>query len=347
MLKQDVNELLTRTGPGTEMGDLFRRYWIPALLAEELPEDGCPPVRVKLLSERMVAVRDSEGRYGLLDEFCAHRGASLWFGNNEVGGLRCAYHGWKYDVTGACLEVPSEPENSRFFTKVRLTAYPLVKIGDVLWTYMGDPASKPPLPEFEWCLVPPEQTYTSKRWQESNWLQALEGRTPTNSPPSASTTSKNGRMSLRSARGDRVRGSRPGRPAGHLRRRGQDQLRRAVRVRGGRAGGPADPRRHPGAALMPSATIDGILTRYEVSGDGPPLLMFSPGGFDSRLENWTRHGIYPRIELMARLRERFTCIAFDRRESGRSGGRLERITWAHWVAQVPDCSTTSASSGCT
>ena len=175
MLKQDVNELLTRTGPGTEMGDLFRRYWIPALLAEELPEDGCPPVRVKLLSERMVAVRDSGGRYGLLDEFCAHRGASLWFGNNEQGGLRCAYHGWKYDVTGACLDVPSEPENSSFCKKVKLTAYPLVKIGDVLWTYMGEQADQPPLPEFEWCLVPPEQTYTSKRWQESNWLQALEG----------------------------------------------------------------------------------------------------------------------------------------------------------------------------
>jgi nitrite reductase/ring-hydroxylating ferredoxin subunit len=157
------------------MGDLFRQYWIPALLAEELPEDGCPPVRVKLLSERMIAVRDSEGRYGLLDEFCAHRGASLWFGNNEVGGLRCAYHGWKYDVTGACLEVPSEPENSSFCTKVRLTAYPLVKVGDVLWTYLGDPAHTPQLPEFEWCRVPAEQTYTSKRWQESNWLQALEG----------------------------------------------------------------------------------------------------------------------------------------------------------------------------
>src|ERR1700760_2330339 len=100
MLKQEINELLTRTGPGTAMGDLFRQYWIPALLAEELPEDGCPPVRVKLLSERMIAMRDSEGRYGLVDEFCAHRGASLWFGNTEPGGLRCAYHGWKYDVTG-------------------------------------------------------------------------------------------------------------------------------------------------------------------------------------------------------------------------------------------------------
>ncbi|HEY1487696.1 MAG TPA: Rieske 2Fe-2S domain-containing protein, partial [Micromonosporaceae bacterium] len=157
------------------MGDLFRQYWIPALLASELPEDGCPPVRVKLLSERMVAIRDSDGRYGLIDEFCAHRGASLWFGNSEPGGLRCAYHGWKYDVTGQCLEVPSEPDNSAFCTKVKLTAYPLVKIGDVLWTFMGDPADAPPLPEFEWVHVTPEQTYTSKRWQECNWLQALEG----------------------------------------------------------------------------------------------------------------------------------------------------------------------------
>jgi phenylpropionate dioxygenase-like ring-hydroxylating dioxygenase large terminal subunit len=175
MLKPEVNELLTRTGPGTEMGDLFRQYWIPALLAEELPEDGCPPVRVKLLSERMIAFRDSDGRYGLIDEFCAHRGASLWFGNNEIGGLRCAYHGWKYDVTGQCVEVPSEPENSSFCSKVKLTGYPLVKVGDILWTYMGDPATQPPLPEYEFVHVPPEQTFTSKRWQECNWLQALEG----------------------------------------------------------------------------------------------------------------------------------------------------------------------------
>ena len=175
MLKQEINELLTRTGPGTAMGDLFRQYWIPALLAEELPEDGCPPVRVKLLSERMIAFRDSDGRYGLIDEFCAHRGASLWFGNNEISGIRCAYHGWKYDVTGQCVEVPSEPETSSFCTKVKLTAYPLVKIGDILWTHMGDPANRPALPEFEFVHVPAEQVYTSKRWQECNWLQALEG----------------------------------------------------------------------------------------------------------------------------------------------------------------------------
>ncbi|MBO0822557.1 MAG: aromatic ring-hydroxylating dioxygenase subunit alpha [Actinobacteria bacterium] len=175
MLRAEINELLTQTGPGTAMGEMFRQYWIPALLAEELPDNDCAPVRVKLLSERLIAFRDSQGKYGLMDEFCAHRGASLWFGRNEESGLRCAYHGWKYDVTGQCIEVPSEPEDGSFCATVKLRAYPLVKVGDILWTHMGDPAKRPCLPEFEFVQVPPEQTFTSKRWQESNWLQALEG----------------------------------------------------------------------------------------------------------------------------------------------------------------------------
>jgi phthalate 4,5-dioxygenase oxygenase subunit len=175
MLKTEVNELLTQIGPETPTGELFRQYWIPALLAEELPENDCPPVRVKILSERLIAFRNSEGEYGLIDEFCAHRGASLWFGRVEQGGLRCAYHGWKYATSGQCVEVPSEPENSNFCSRVQLTAYPLVKVGDILWTYLGDPGKRPDLPEFEFAHVPPEQTFTSKRWQESNWLQALEG----------------------------------------------------------------------------------------------------------------------------------------------------------------------------
>jgi phthalate 4,5-dioxygenase len=175
VLRREINELLTETGPGTRMGDLFRQYWMPAMLAEELPENDCAPVRVKILSERLIAFRDSQGRYGLMDEFCAHRGVSLWFGRNEESGLRCAYHGWKYDVTGQCIEVPSEPESGNFCANVKLRAYPLVKVGDILWTYMGDPQTRPPLPEFEFVHVPPEQTYTSKRWQECNWLQALEG----------------------------------------------------------------------------------------------------------------------------------------------------------------------------
>src|ERR687886_2685256 len=137
MLSRKDNEYITRVGPGTPGGKLFRRYWMPALLAEELPKNDCPPVRVKLLSERLVAFRDSRGRYGLVDEFCAHRGVSLWFARNEDCGLRCSYHGWKYDVTGQCVEVPSEPEASNFARKVKLTSYPLVKVGDILWTYMG------------------------------------------------------------------------------------------------------------------------------------------------------------------------------------------------------------------
>ena len=175
MLRKEQNDLLTQSGPGTAMGDFFRCYWIPALLAEELPENDCPPVRVKLLSERMIAFRDSEGRYGLIDEFCAHRGVSLWFGRNEHGGIRCPYHGWKYDFTGQCVEVPSEPVESGFCQKIKLTGYPLVKVGDVLWTYMGPAEHKPPLPEWEFARVPAEQTFTSKRLQECNWLQAMEG----------------------------------------------------------------------------------------------------------------------------------------------------------------------------
>ncbi|HKP26966.1 MAG TPA: Rieske 2Fe-2S domain-containing protein [Dongiaceae bacterium] len=175
MLRKEQNDLLTQTGPGTAMGDFFRCYWIPALLAEELRENDCPPVRVKLLGERMIAFRDSEGRYGLIDEFCAHRGVSLWFGRNEHGGIRCPYHGWKYDFTGQCVEVPSEPVESGFCQKIKLTGYPLVKVGDVLWTYMGPAEHKPPLPEWEFARVPAEQSFTSKRLQECNWLQAMEG----------------------------------------------------------------------------------------------------------------------------------------------------------------------------
>ena len=175
MLRAAQNELVTRTGPGTPMGEMFRRYWVPALLAEELPENDCPPVRVKLLSERLLAVRDSEGRYGLIDEFCAHRGVSLWFGRNEEGGLRCPYHGWKYAVDGKCLEVPSEPEESGFCNKIKLKNYPLVEKGGILWTYMGPPEDQPEEPAWEFICVPATQTFSSKRIQESNWLQAMEG----------------------------------------------------------------------------------------------------------------------------------------------------------------------------
>jgi phenylpropionate dioxygenase-like ring-hydroxylating dioxygenase large terminal subunit len=175
MLRQSQNEFVTRTGVDTPMGNLFRRYWLPALLTDELPADDCPPVRVKLLSERLVAFRDTLGRYGLIDEFCPHRGVSLWFGRNEECGLRCPYHGWKFDFTGQCIEVPSEPEESGFVKKIKLKSYPLIERGGILWTYMGPADQTPPLPEWEFAMVPAAQRFVSKRFQECNWLQAMEG----------------------------------------------------------------------------------------------------------------------------------------------------------------------------
>lgn len=175
MLRKEQNDYLCQTDPGTPMGDMFRCYWIPALLAEELPENDCPPVRVKLLGERLIAVRDSDGNFGLIDEFCAHRCVSLWFGRVEEKGIRCPYHGWKYDVTGQCVEVPSEAEESGYAKKIKLTNYPLIQIGHVLWTYMGPPETQPPHPEWEFATVPNEQSIVTKRLQETNWLQAMEG----------------------------------------------------------------------------------------------------------------------------------------------------------------------------
>src|SRR5438270_9586305 len=130
MLTREENELVTRVGPGTPMGDVLRRYWIPVLMSRELPEADGPPVRVKLLGEKLVAFRDSQGRIGLVDEFCPHRRASLWFGRNEESGLRCIYHGWRFDIDGKCLEQMNEPEP--FCHKVRLTAYPTTEIGGVI-----------------------------------------------------------------------------------------------------------------------------------------------------------------------------------------------------------------------
>jgi phenylpropionate dioxygenase-like ring-hydroxylating dioxygenase large terminal subunit len=175
MLRAEQNALVTQTSPGTPMGELFRRFWLPAMLSKELPEPDCAPVRLKLLSERMVAFRDSSGKLGLIDEFCAHRGVSLWFGRNEDNGIRCPYHGWKYDVNGQCTEVPSEPEESGYCQKIKLKSYPMIEKGGVIWVFMGKPEDRPPEPEYEFATVPAKQSYTSKRLQECNWLQALEG----------------------------------------------------------------------------------------------------------------------------------------------------------------------------
>ena len=168
------NELLTRTGAGTPMGDLLRRYWMPALCSSELPEPDCPPVRVTLLGERLIAVRFSDGSVSLFQEHCPHRRASLYFGRNEQAGIRCVYHGWKFDGTGQCVETPGEP-NPNFKSKIKLPSYPCREQNGVVWTYMGPPKLQPALPQIEWSLVPESHQFVSKRIQESNWFQALEG----------------------------------------------------------------------------------------------------------------------------------------------------------------------------
>jgi phthalate 4,5-dioxygenase oxygenase subunit len=175
MLSNEENELLTQTGPGTPMGNLIRRYWIPALFASELTEPDCPPVRVKLLGEQLVAFRDSNGRIALLDAHCPHRGASLFFGRNEECGLRCVYHGWKFDVEGNCVDMPSEPAESSFRHKIKQTAYPARERGGVVWTYMGPPELRPGLPELEWAMVPDSHRYMTRHRQECNWFQGVEG----------------------------------------------------------------------------------------------------------------------------------------------------------------------------
>ncbi len=179
MLSNADNELLTRVGPGTPMGALLRRYWMPGPLSSEVPSPDSPPVRVRLLGEDLIAFRDTTGRVGLVANSCPHRGASLFFGRNEEAGLRCVYHGWKFDTTGACVDMPSEPAESNFKSKVRVLAYPTHESGGVVWTYMGPPEKMTPFRDFGSDALKPEQWQASKILSECNWVQGLEGNLDT------------------------------------------------------------------------------------------------------------------------------------------------------------------------
>jgi phthalate 4,5-dioxygenase len=175
MLSKEENDLLCRTGPGTAMGELFRRFWLPVALSRELPNPDCPPVRLRILSEDLIAFRDTRGRVGLLARYCPHRGASLFFGRNEENGLRCVYHGWKFDTAGACIDMPNEPPECSLKHKIRQIAYPTREAGGVIWAYMGPQATMPELPQLEWTLVPQNHVYVHKRLQHCNYLQNIEG----------------------------------------------------------------------------------------------------------------------------------------------------------------------------
>ena len=157
------------------MGQTLREYWVPVMLSEELPDTDGDPMRVRLLGEDLVIFRATDGRIGLLKESCSHRGASLFFGRNEENGIRCVYHGWKYDVTGQCVDMPNEPEASNFKDKVPSRAYTCTEYGGMIWTYMGQAATPPALPDLEWANVPAENRQMNSVQRESNWVQALEG----------------------------------------------------------------------------------------------------------------------------------------------------------------------------
>ena len=175
MLTPAENERLVRVGPGTPGGALFRRYWQPALMSSELPENDGPPLRVRLLGEDLVAFRDTNGDVGLVDAFCPHRRAPMFFGRNEECGLRCVYHGWKFDRNGDCVDMPSEPADSLFKSKVTIASYPTWEGGGVVWTYMGPAELQPPPPNYEWVRAPATHCKVSKTFEDANYLQALEG----------------------------------------------------------------------------------------------------------------------------------------------------------------------------
>ena len=175
MLTRAENKLVTEVGPGSPLGEVMRRYWLPACLTEEIAKPDCPPIRVKLLGEELVAFRNSDGRIGLLEEYCPHRLASMFLGRNEETGLRCVYHGWKFDTDGNCIDMPNEPAESRFKEKVSLQSYPTLELGGIVWAYLGPKEKMPEPPGMEWLRAPVAHRNVSVTHEFCNYLQAIEG----------------------------------------------------------------------------------------------------------------------------------------------------------------------------
>jgi phthalate 4,5-dioxygenase oxygenase subunit len=178
MLTKEDNILLTRTGPNTKMGDLFRRFWQPVALSRELPDPDGAPIRLQVLGEDLRAFRTTDGSVGLTSPRCPHRGADLFFGRNEQGGIRCAYHGWKFATDGRCLELPSmDPGAARTKAEqnIRLHVYPTRETHGFIWAYLGPLDDIPAFPELEFTTLPTAHSFVSKKLQQCNWAQACEG----------------------------------------------------------------------------------------------------------------------------------------------------------------------------
>jgi nitrite reductase/ring-hydroxylating ferredoxin subunit len=179
MLSKKDTDYLCRIGPGTPMGNLMRQYWMPAIRSDELPAPDCPPVRIKLLGEELIGYRTTSGKVSLIQNACPHRGASLFFGRNEEEGLRCVYHGWKFDINGDCVDMPSEPAESNFKTKVHARAYQTLERGGIIWAYMGPREVPSPLPDIEANMLAEGPQQVSVLYRACNWMQGLEGEMDT------------------------------------------------------------------------------------------------------------------------------------------------------------------------
>ena len=176
MLSATDNAYLNTSKPNTPMGNYLRCHWHPVALSEEVANPDCAPIRLKVMGEDLLLFRDSKGNTGLIEPFCAHRGADLFFGRNEECGIRCIYHGWKYDIHGNCIDMPNVPKDAAYHGKIKIKAYPTQEFADMVWAYMGPPDIQPfEVPQLEAGLVPPSHRYVTKRLVECNWTHSMEG----------------------------------------------------------------------------------------------------------------------------------------------------------------------------
>lgn len=175
MLNAKDNAFLTQVGPGSPMGAWLRRFWTPLILSSQLPAPDCAPVDARMYGEDLVVFRDSEGRVGVLQALCPHRQAPLFYGRNEESGLRCIYHGWKFDTSGHCIDMPNETAELDYREKVPCIGYPTQEAAGIIWVYMGPPNLRPQMPEMEWMRVDRSYCNVSKFNMDGNWVQAMEG----------------------------------------------------------------------------------------------------------------------------------------------------------------------------
>lgn len=176
MLSAKDNSYLNTSEANTPMGNYLRCHWHPVALSEEVALPDCAPIRLKIMGEDLLLFRDTRGRTGLIEPFCAHRGADLFFGRNEECGIRCIYHGWKYDINGNCIDMPNIPKDAAYHGKIKIKAYPTKEFADMVWAYLGPPELQPAeIPQLEAGLVPNDHRYVTKRIVDCNWTHSMEG----------------------------------------------------------------------------------------------------------------------------------------------------------------------------